>query len=249
MTTYTLLDQFTDYNFDDSLHKYTYKGNPVKTYVTQLIDTFQEPFDKDYWSKKKAKDRGITQEEILAEWQRKSDISANTGTQFHAFMENSLAGKNTPIIPIDDNIKNEVLQRYELLKPLGSKFINDSRHNLIPIKSEVIIGLQDKIAGQIDQLFFNKASNEIEVWDWKTNKEIKTKNSFRKNMLKEFCNYNECEFIHYSIQLGIYKEILFRQGFIIGRCYFVWFNENNINYECFECIDLSGPIRRILDKL
>ena len=246
---YLLLDQFRDYYFDENLHKYSYLGQPVKTSVTQFIESFYQPFDKDYWSRRKAVQRGITQEEILAEWQRKADISARTGTQFHSFMENSLASKNTPKHHFPEDQQEEIFTRYELLKPLGQKFLFDSRNTLVPIKSEIVIGYEDKIAGQIDQLFYNKSSQELEVWDWKTNKEILTQNKYRKKMLNEFSFLDDCNYNHYSLQLNIYKNILIRYGFNIGRCYFVWFNENNDNYQCFECLDLQSQVQTILNRL
>jgi ATP-dependent exoDNAse (exonuclease V) beta subunit len=39
------------------------------------------------------------------------------------------------------------------------------------------------IAGMVDCLFWNKKSEWLEIWDYKTNKEIKTSNNYRNKML------------------------------------------------------------------
>ena len=46
--------------------------------------------------KKKAEERGITQEEILKEWKDKSEYSCEKGTLFHEYAENYLNNKIFP---------------------------------------------------------------------------------------------------------------------------------------------------------
>ena len=45
---------------------------------------------------------------------------------------------------------------------------------LIPVRAEVVVGDEDwGVTGMIDQLFYNEKSQKLEIWDWKTNKDIK----------------------------------------------------------------------------
>ena len=74
--------------------------------VTRVIGLFKQEFDSGYWSEKKAKERDITKEEILAEWKYKSDYSCEKGTLFHEYAENYL---NNKIFPYNGSDKTKKL--------------------------------------------------------------------------------------------------------------------------------------------
>src|ERR1035437_875941 len=83
------LDTYNDpkFKFDPSKHKYTYDGIPF-TSVTQFISKFHKPFETEYWSKKKAEEAGIPQDQILLEWKEKNDRANFIGTSIHNWIEN-----------------------------------------------------------------------------------------------------------------------------------------------------------------
>lgn len=252
MELYNKLDVFTDYWFDEVSHSYTYKGLKVKTSVTQLINKYVKPFEREYWLEKKSKKLGVTAEELAAEWKSKADISTISGTLFHAYMENSLAGKRyEPIenIPKENLYFSQIEQDLNLLVPIGKQFIEDTRHKLIPVKSELIVGISNLVAGQLDQLFYNPSTQKLEVWDWKTNKDIRIKSQYREHLLEDLSRYDACEFYEYSLQLNIYKQILAHAGIETGDCYFVWFNKSKRIYTCYKCADMLTESAKILSKL
>ena len=76
------LAKFNNIKYYDKPHKY-YIDDKQLTSVTTFIGAFKEKFDEEYWSKRKAKERGITQKEILAEWKNKALTSTEKGTAFH----------------------------------------------------------------------------------------------------------------------------------------------------------------------
>lgn len=244
------LKYFTDYKFFEKSHTYTYKGQPVQKSVTQFVDTFVSPFDEEKWLPKKAKERGITPEELKAEWNRTSLISTTTGTLFHKFMEESISGKHFEydFSYIDTSIKDIVYNRYNKLTCLGEKFISDTKEYLIPVKSEFIVGHNTEIAGQLDQLFYNCNTNSLDIYDWKTNKDIRCWNKWHKTMLSPFSNLDECELNSYSLQLSSYKALLQNVGVCIGNLNIVWFNENNKSYQIMQCKDLTDKVRPLLFK-
>lgn len=253
MNTFKLLDDFTDYTFEEKSHTYTYKGTKVGSSVTQLIGNYVKPFEKDFWAAKKAKQRGVDKQVVLDEWKFKADCSSTAGTIFHSYMEHMLAGK---IIDVHERAAQEepsiqeiINPRLDQLLPLGQRFIEESRHKLIPIRSELTVGIEDKVAGQIDQLFYNERAGKIEVWDWKTNKAINTKNGYGERLLNPLGHLEACEYTEYSLQLNIYKAILIRHGFDIGNCYFVWFNENNESYLCYQCAELQTEAEMLLFRV
>lgn len=240
---YKTLDVFTDYSFDEKFHKYTWNGQEVNTSVTQLIDKYSVKFDSDYWATKKAKDRNVEKEVILKEWEYKGTFAANCGTQFHAYMENKISGKHyNPYV-----LSEEGNARVKVLCEIGDNFLSQCKHKLIPIKSEVIVGIENKIAGQVDQLFYNTASEEFEIWDWKTNKDISTHAFKGQRMFPPFTVMEDCAYSHYSLQLQIYKFILQKYGARIGNCYFVHFSDSKKEYFIHKASDLQSYCKEILD--
>lgn len=249
MELYKQLDQFNDYVFNDTTHTYTYKNLPVDVSVTQFIKTFVKPFDREYWLKKKAAKLNISEEELAAQWKEKADISTCSGTLFHKYMEESLAGKYfVPQVDTELSFKDKVTANLELLLPIGEKFIEDTKHKLIPVKSELTVGLTTHIAGQVDQIFYNTVSDKLEVWDWKTNEDIKLTSAYNEKLLKNLVRYDACEYYEYSLQLNLYKEILHRCGIETGDCYFVWFSRKKKTYVCYKCADMVQESKQLLSN-
>ena len=74
------LAKFNNIKFHDKEHIYYLDKVRTKS-VTSIIGEYKHPFDKDYWSQKKADERGISKEEILKEWKYKSDFSCEKGSR------------------------------------------------------------------------------------------------------------------------------------------------------------------------
>src|SRR6266403_5109289 len=100
------LNQFNskDFIFNEELHEYRYKGTKFES-VTTVISQFHQKFDSEYWSEIKAEQRGITKEEILAEWKAKSDRSCDIGTMVHEYAEYKCAGKEPKEVTDPDVLK------------------------------------------------------------------------------------------------------------------------------------------------
>ena len=117
------LEMFDDPNFkfDPEKHKYTLDGEHLIS-VTQFISTFHKQFETDYWSKKKAEESGVSQDEILLEWKKLNDRSNEIGTGVHNYFENYY-NKNFKFILII----NFVVERFLFL---SNKCIKISLYNL-----------------------------------------------------------------------------------------------------------------------
>lgn len=259
-----ILDRFSvfnDFEFDEETHIYTYKGQKIKTSSTALISQYSQPFDKENMAARCAKKKGITKEEMIAEWDLNNLISQNKGTYLHAYMENSTANKKY-CYPKDNILKNigrDFFAEGDMwvkITSMMNKFQNDIRGHMIPIRSELVIGNPDyNLAGTADQIYYNKASQNLEIWDWKTNKKIEFEGykDFRtqqtQKMIYPLGHLDDCNFVHYSLQLSMYKDILQTMtGLTFGNNYIVWFNENNDTYQVYQCLDLSVEAHQILVK-
>lgn len=247
------LSVFNNIKYWDEPHKYYIDGKEMNS-VTKVIGTFKQKFDTDYWSEKKAKDRGITKEEVLAEWKYKSDYSCEKGTLFHEYAENYLNNKvfpydNTRIKKMLGEGEEDVKKDFDKLKNLFHKFYDDSYGKLIPIKSEVIVGDEElEVCGMVDQLFWNNKVDELQIWDWKTNKEIKRNNKWQQFQYP-LEHLDICEYNTYSLQLSLYKYLIEKNTNLkLGDSYIVWFNEKNDKYEPIKCRDYREEVINLLQE-
>lgn len=245
--------KFNCYTFYESLHKYYYYDKPVKTSVTQFVDTLFEPFDKDKMSFKYAQKHKIKQEDVLYDWEKKSKISTVSGTIIHKYLEDYARGKIFDIDyseAIKNNIEKEVRERVSLILPQAQKFHKDTLNKLIPIQMEYTVGIDDVIAGNIDLLCWNVLKGEFQIWDYKNVKEINTFSKYNKYGLKEFSKYHDCNFVHYSIQQNLYKIMLERKlGIKVGNCYLVHFSVLGEETKIYQCLDLQRECNLSLDRL
>lgn len=249
-----LLNEFNCYTFYEDTHTYYYHDRKVKQSVTQFIKKYYPEFDSESISKKYALKHGLTQEEVLAEWKRKGDISALSGTAIHTWLENAKRGK---VLKIDFSsadelgIGKEVRDRFEILLPKAQAFHKDTLGKLYPIQLEFTVGMEDLIAGNIDCLCWNEHAQEIQIWDYKNTKEISQTNYFNNYCNPPFNHILDCNFIHYSIQLNIYKALLQRIGIPVGNMYLVHFDYNvtGDEFNIYQCRDFQKEISEELEKL
>lgn len=247
--------KFNCYTFYEKEHKYYYNDDkPVKMSVTKLVDQLFEPFDLQGVSKKYAEKNGLNQEDVLQEWKKKGNVSSTTGTLIHKYLEDYARGK---VFDIDFSeaiklgIETEVREKISILLPQAKQFHLDTKDKLVPIQCEYTVGIDGIIAGNIDLLCWNIKAGEFQIWDYKNVKEIKFQNSWGKKGLCEMCNYDDCNYVHYSLQQNLYKNIVERKlGIKIGKCYLVHFNsEMQSDYQIIECLDLQKECNQILNRL
>ena len=249
------LAKFNNIKFHDKEHIYYLDGIKTQS-VTSIIGKYKQPFDKEYWSQKKADERGITKEEILKEWKYKADFSCEKGSAFHEYAENFLTNK---LFPFPEHKITEILGSVEnmlackeavlTLQDMFKQFYDKSFGKLIPVRAEVVVGdVEWGVTGMIDQLFYNEKSKKLEIWDWKTNKAINEKNKWQQ-FKKPLSHLDVCELNTYSLQLSFYKLIVERNTELeLGDNYIVWFNENNDTYQIIKCYDFREEILKIMNN-
>lgn len=241
---------FNNIDFDAENHSYLIEGLPVRS-VTSILKDFVKPFDSLYWATQKAQKDSKNVSEVLEEWNTNNKISKVKGSLVHAFIQSKLdIAVEDFLYPEETIVKmfgyDPIQQPFHKIIELVQKFLSDIQEKMYPIASEFIVGDLDlRVCGTIDQLFFNKKSNQLEIWDWKTNKQIRTKSYY--NHIKELSHIPDTEFDQYSLQLSMYKYILEKNTNIqLGKCYFTWFNENMNDYSIFCAKDYQEEINLIL---
>ena len=177
--------------FEEDGHKYTIDGRRLIN-VGSYVGKFKHQFDADYWAEKKAKQRGIAKEAVLAEWRAKGEIAANNGTALHQYAKLKLTGGRC-------KVKTEKARAFDDWWATANK-------SLVPVACEVVLFDEEAgVSGTADFIAYSSKTEKLHVFDWKTNEKFTTESSYRKWLLPPFDNMPECALSEYSLQVSLYK--------------------------------------------
>ncbi len=191
------MNTFSNIIFDRRKHIYTLDGQRLPS-VTSYVNKLKTPFDADYWSKRKAKERGISPQTILAEWDEKRRRSQEKGTQIHEYIEGVLLDQGHEQTD-DPFLAYNRLPEMDVFDQLWRRVGGDLDIHQV----EWVIGdAQLKVAGTVDAVFYSYQTELYHVWDWKTNSKFRTNNRFQ-TLLSPFGDLDECEFTNYSFVIHI----------------------------------------------
>jgi len=190
--------------FNEEDHTYIIEETKQKLKsCTQFIHEFIPEFEKDRISKRVAEKCGLTQEEILQQWEDEKNLACDLGTQVHAYAESFLLGNKLP------KITNEKAKIFlNGLDPVLAYLKNE--YELVD-SEKIIFSPRLGISGTIDLLM--RKGNRIYIFDWKTNKKIKTEGFNHQKCLYPIEHLEDCNLNHYSLQLNIYKTILIEEDY------------------------------------
>lgn len=189
----------------ESDHRYFDRQDVEFKSVSKFIEGFCEKFDRDGWSKFKAKQGGVSQAEILKDWDKKKDDSIDHGVRIHDSMETF--GKTF-----------SMKEGHEDLEPLVKSVFSDYKEYYRMLSEECLYTRNGNIAGTCDKFFVVRAgkNSPIDIEDFKTNlrKGIVFNNKYADGsnkdgkykgyMLGPCSHLQDCNFVRYSIQLSIY---------------------------------------------
>lgn len=220
--------------FNEEVHKYTVESAPDMklTSVSTIISLLKEKFDADYWAEKKAKERGITKEEILKEWEDKKIKSQERGTAFHLEKEKEALAKKgaVPAIVRENGLK----QAFDLKSLTPGVYPELIVYSLL----HNAVGTADIVEIYEDKTFF--------LGDYKTNEELKFESFKRFDKISKerkpvmmnspVQHLEDCSGMHYTLQLSLYAYMLEQFGFTCKelKIYHAILNENN---ECVNVIE------------
>lgn len=180
----------------------------------------------------------VLPEDVLTQWEIDSSVGKTRGTYIHGFLDN-LENRVTdiPKIEFPENLETGAAINYfnslETAKKLCYEYEEWARENLILAASEFVVG--DPIlglAGRFDRLYFNKSTEKFEIWDFKTDKQIRYKSSFGK--LAKF-DLPDCEFVKYSLQTSLYRKFIQDALNVeLGESKIVWFNLKENRWEIIQ---------------
>lgn len=243
---------FGKYTFIENGHYYLCNGKRVGISTTGLIGQYEQEFDKDTISQMVANKRGISQQEVLEEWRIENLHSTIKGSFIHEFAQSLWEGKeykfdysNVPKEIDLDRLKSDI----EKLIPQAINFYNDYKDMYELIGCEIYLGDEDfDECGATDQMMLNKYTGGITIIDYKTNKKIEYESYKHKKMLVPLHKFDDCNYIHYSFQLGDYKfKFEKNTNLKVDETFIVYFNVNADNYEIIEPLNMEKEVETILE--
>ena len=102
--------------------------------------------------------------------------------------------------------------------------------------------------GATDQLMFNNYTQEVAVWDYKTNKEIVYKTKYNQKMKVPLNKFDDVNHIHYSLQLCDYAyKIIKNTGLEVKEKTIIHFDITKDNYTIIEPLDMMEEAKEILE--
>lgn len=246
------LEFFTNDNkfaFFEDTHVYRYEGTKYDS-VTTFLKTFKVPFDREYWSKRKAQEAGVDVSIVLNEWQNKANVANELGTRVHKFIEDFWSGLDPEIPAFDPG--DEYSKRVHKFLDL----YNRKLHVFVPLKSELRIFCRKwRLAGTIDQplLFWDEKRQKVflVIGDWKTNGDFKhddhPKGRYKK-LLRPFSHLWENQHNEYSIQISLYRLMLEEELGIETESGFLCHIGPDSDPKLYPAKDLREPLRAYLDQ-
>ena len=243
---------FGKYTFIEDGHYYLCNGKRVGISTTGLIGQYENHFDSETISQQVANKRGISQQEVLEEWRIENLHSTIKGSMVHEFAQSLWEGKEYVFdyskVPkeIDiDRLKSDINK----LIPQAINFYNDYKDMYELIGCEVYLGDEDfDECGATDQILYNKYTGGIAIIDYKTNKKIERESYKHKKMLIPLNKFDDCNHVHYSLQLSGYKFKFEKNTKLkVDETFIVYFNINADNYEIIEPLNMEKEVKEILE--
>jgi hypothetical protein len=228
-------------NFVEETHTYFIDGSSkgvisVTTLIHEHFPKFnakkviQAMRDKPDFSQ--GKYAGMTDKYIINMWNIDAKVASTAGTSMHKNIERYYDGEEIPV--------DSVEIKYFL------DFDESIKERLMPYRTEWSIFEEDiKLAGQLDILYSIEGTDKYALYDWKRSKELKMTNNFSKG-LGCLSHLDDCNYIHYSIQLNIYKYILeSRYGLIVAEMFLVVLHPNNDTYKLVKVNEMKEEVEMI----
>lgn len=200
-------------------HKYYHNDGREFASVSRVLGSIKPHFQKDYLSKLTAQKRGISQDEVLAEWDGKAKEATDHGTRIHEALERY--EKTAVVLPEDEHLRPMILA------------VSSEYRDYYKIHSELTVYDEEyEVAGTSDHILetTKHKSSIIDLDDYKTNisKGIYYTNPYKKYLLGPFDHVMDTNYFIYSMQLSVYAFMVERlTGRKIGRLSIVFIPPHN----------------------
>ena len=228
--------------FSEEDHKYIDENRVVYNSTTRIVHSLFPEFQKNMIAGFCAKNRGVQRETILQEWQETADKACDMGTRIHRYAECKMLG-----IDVDVEILPDEQQRIKNLE--GFLITLDKYYELVETE-KIIFCPRLRLSGTVDLIMQDKRTKQKAIFDWKTNKEIKKKDKYKKWGKMFLSHIPNCNFYHYSIQLGIYNKMLHDEKYgDFSNCTLGLFHINNEGVDGHKINYMENELNHIFEYI
>lgn len=229
-----LLGYFSQLEFEENSHKYTYKGRKLKYSVSGIIKKFTIPFDVGLMSGLVAKKEGTTQAIIKDRWEKEKDKACSKGNVAHLFGE---------LYPFD-----RTLEPKDELDPSVIAFWDDLPEHIVPVVMELRMYHKELLfAGTADIILYNTRTETYIIGDYKTNKDL-FKTYKDKRLLTPFQSLLDCPYNKYQLQLSFYQILLEQAGVTVSSRKIIWLLPD-AKYLIYDADDYTKILKEELLKM
>lgn len=212
----------------DETHTYVNEEKPYMNYVsvTTMIHKYCNEFDTEFHAQRVADRRGVTKEEIIAEWQEINDQANIFGTALHEICERYLLANRIYIAK--DHFEAEVITAFDDLGIVPNAASTKPEHIMswewYDLPEDGLAGTADVIEDVGDE-YFN-------IWDFKTNKRFDFENKYGQFMKYPVDKLMDCHYNIYSLQLSVYALMYEREtGRKLRRMGLLYWHRNEKRFE------------------
>lgn len=236
----------------ESIDENLEKDNISWTSVTSFIGKFKPKFNAKAQAKKSCKNKrskwyGMTQKEILDAWDNETQRAIKLGNWYHNQIEERI-------------LDCETIEREGVVVPIIRPIVDSKGIKIAPdqklkdgVYPEHFAYLKSaSLCGQADLVTI--VNGKVNITDYKTNKEIKKKGftnweGITSKMYKPLSHLDDCNLMHYSLQLSIYMYIILKHNpklkpgkLVIQHVSFEKKGENKFGYPISKYNDQGEPI-------
>jgi len=227
--------------FVEETHEYFINGSKdgyIST--TTLIHNLFPKFDADDVIKKMRASKKwnshnkyfkMTDAEIKKSWDDNCNYACKEGTAMHLNIENYYNGE-------DHETESKEFKLFQ-------KYLDETDYKIY--RTEMLLYDEEaKISGSADSIYRDPVDGKYIIGDWKRSKEIKMENRWQRGTHEITRDLDDCNFNHYSLQLGIYKYMMEKNyGMIVKDCFLVILHPSQESYIKIQTRNMDEYVRKI----
>lgn len=217
-------------SFDPIEHRYTDREGRELISVSKLLSLFKPVFDESgEITRKYAAKHGLTVESVKAKWKEVAMIACDYGTAVHEEIEHYI---KTGLIRPSPHI--QYVQQFAKIEFKGKLF-----------SERMLYCLDNMVAGTAD--IVEKMGQYINIWDIKTNRELKKHDSWGNKMLYDLSHLSDCNWNHYQLQLSIYGYLCELKGLKVNKLILLYMNPRSLKIEHHVCRYMRDEVKYIFE--
>jgi len=216
-------------SLNHATHTYTVNGKPFVS-VTTLLSSWFAKFDPDKILAKMNKQNypNMSDEDIKREWEEKSKVASELGTQLHQSIELYFKGTPQPL----DTVEYGYFEDFVSKNKLDTFQVEWCVYH----EPTTLIGTIDYVCKRTD--------GTLDLYDWKRSSDLSK--GYGRCLLPELSHIPDSKYWKYTLQLNLYRFLVEENGYKVNKMYIVCFHPVNSGFQKLEVQVID--VKTILNK-